>query len=440
MDPQPVLPLYGVELFAREQHVADPKSVVDILAAWEKLDADERSKYEERGQQGMRVYEEATEMWKDKCGNKWSKRMRTVTDKGALSAKVVGYEMRKFPANAQAPAVRAVASASEMLLATLARECFARKSDPTDNVIRLVDVHRLIHTEDRLFGFLADDFADPATLEGYVDDAQVPVVTQQQAPLTALETDRKQPSMEAAQKTYKLAKMPHRPRLAYPSVVKMYDAENPDGPAWDKQMEKDKYQDKYRKLKADYLMAEEAWQLNFPHEYQELLNKRKADRDRNRARKERVTENSSVEMNHVADGSSGCAFEGHSESNALSNMGLLSAAADQQQEAMLLTSRVGISSFSQVSGNEKPQPVTYLLTPQHTSPSLAMNPHPMLTSPFVAPISSPPPVTRRVKEHSEEPNLPPPWKVVQVMDVNGKVEDEYFWNTETDVTSWDRPM
>ena len=46
----------------------------------------------------------------------------------------------------------------------------------------------------------------------------------------------------------------------------------------------------------------------------------------------------------------------------------------------------------------------------------------------------------RVKDPSEEPNLPAPWRAVQVLNSQGGVQDEYFWNTETNATVWTRPV
>jgi histone H3/H4 len=202
--------------------------------------------------------------------------MKPLTERGILSAKVVGTEMRKFQkTTCNAAAVRVMTTAVEMFMGTLAREAYLHPGDEKKKNVTMTDIQRLVHEEDLRFGFLARSFDPPGRKKGnrgkQQQQQQVQQIVQQQK--------------EDAEKRDKRVKPVHRPKLEFSSAAKLYEARNPGGTVFDQAPDKQKYVDEFKAMKAALVVAEEKWKQEFPDEYQGMLQKREQDRERARKRK-----------------------------------------------------------------------------------------------------------------------------------------------------------
>ncbi|KAH9258521.1 hypothetical protein BASA81_003023 [Batrachochytrium salamandrivorans] len=433
--------------------------------AWKDLPYLERKKWETETEEESIRLKNAQQEWETQGGGEfWHKRVKNVIDKVNVPIKVVGQEMRRFPnLVVNATAVRAMANAVELFVATMAREAYLTRSDQSQ--LRLVDVHRLVHEEDRCFGFLNEDFDHPDTLQGFVDAPDSPLV-KKPVPLVLVPSSGGTPyhpqhsmasvsalppsaratpyaSVTAATPLSAVSllsssssvtakgKMVHRPKCSYNNVQKMYDAMKP-GAVWNEEANKEYYYKEYQKMKDEHVIAEARWRSEYPDEYRELLEKRKADQNRAKKRRLQAMEAAATAAANNTTGdispNSQAAAAAAGNFPATATTSTPSRQQPLQQSGLLSLSNAARSGAQIAFSSNAPQATIFSVANKPTATAAASGAAKVL----------------------EDIAIPAPWK--RVMVVNNKSgaapaattgatgEECYFWNTETGETTWEPPF
>ena len=417
---QPTPPRGGFQLFAMDvgRHVGNVWTVSDYHNAWANLSDEDRARWEAQGKKDLERYDQEFKEWESLGGGPWVKRLKEVTDKGVLSSKLVGNEMRKVPTSCKHESVRVMATAVEAFIGTLAMEAFVHAGGEDKKKLTLLDIHKLIHESDARFGFLTGHFEHPSIFgpSGKKKKGK-------QAVKAAAAAARAASGLPPKEKQEKLIKPVHRPKMEFSNVGKLYEARNPGGAAWDtlEPTAREVYMEQFKAMKEEYRKAEEQWQRDYPQEYDSMMKKREIDRERSRKKKEAVTGTKPPAKEGNGAGSQAA---GH-ESGSLSPM------------TMMATHQPMMTAQQQAYMQQQQQPqLHYQMQQQMAAQQNQLNFRSVADSSMFA--------QQQIQQKRiivDDPTLKgSPWKKVHVLNgYTGQVEDEYYWNTQTNATSWDHP-
>ena len=199
--------------------------------------------------------------------------------------------------------------------------------------LKLLDIHRVIHSNDDLFGFLADSFAHPSTMAPPPSEKQIaekptfpkteakkgtpenkkkskasargvaPVETISANPMEPTRSSGSKPDKPVpALKPYDPKKMIHRPKLNFLNVIKYHASKNPGGPSWEEEPDKQKYQDELQAAKKQHAIDHEKWQIEYPLEFEELKKKREDQNERSKRRKQTTNDESTPSSSKTKKG------------------------------------------------------------------------------------------------------------------------------------------
>jgi hypothetical protein len=446
----------GFQLFAAE--IKDESwAVSQYLKTWTNMPEEQKKEWNDKGELDKKRYDDEMAVWELDGGKEWNKRIRVVTERGVLPIKSVGIEMRKFPAmNVSASAVRTMTAGIELFIATMAAEALlSEKPEGTEcKEVRLIDLHKLVYDKDARYGFLNEQFAPPSTLVDHVDTPEEEETSIEAAP--AVHVPHSKPPAPGSKK-----RMMHRPALQYSTVLKLYEARNPNGVPFKDAKDQAMYNEEFKHMKDKFIRDSAQWRIDYPQEYEELLLKRALDREKSRKRKEAqqlkqgivpVATQAAAAALQVTPPSTATVAPSQNTTTQPKPM-IQKPASVKQAATKPVVNQVRLSAQQlqyqvqqQHLHRQQMQQQAQYAFQQQNKRSLH---HPMQVAGAAArqqeialnyrPVPQPiPQQPRRVVV--DDPTIRLPWKRVVVLNAHNGIDDEYYWNQQTNYTSWERPQ